>query len=276
MSNQDNILIECSPPEHELNMTEDMVGALVDYGFEFVPVKRPAPPFELPDTLFDRNYPPPGVYYECIFDDTVYFAPQFISKDGRPGDFFGTEISTRLPNISYLYEPVSGPLPRFWSRAKDEKTGRNYYFNKRSGKVQWTLPEGSGFVSKPKTHQEIEAEVRRETLESIVASADSTSTPPVPLAPSTSSPSNSQASPPGIFAIVNGHDKKPASEADQSAKKKKAKGVVYDIRTKRGLEKFKEEVSEFVKKTLYAYRRSDCKLGRITSNEDFKFLARKV
>lgn len=265
-------LIECTP-DHELTMTDEGAGALTDYGFEYVAVKQ-SPSFDMPEQLFDMTYPPPGVYYECIFDDTVYYVPQFLSYDDRPQDFYGSEMEARLPNNSFLKEVVSAPLPRFWSRARDKKSGRNYFFNKRSGKVQWALPDGSGLVEQRVSK---EAEItRKATLESIVASADSTATPPLPMPPS--SPSNSQASPPGIFAIVNGHEKnKTTDDPDQSSsKKKKARAGVYDIRTKQGLIKFKEEISEFVKKVLYPYRRKDCKVGRISSDEDFKVLARKV
>lgn len=277
-NNNSCILIECTPPENELSMTDERAGALTDYGYEYVPAKQ-SPRKDFSDVkLFDKSYPPPGVYYECIFDDTVYYVPRLLSNDDHSFEFFGSEIPTSLPNNSFLTTAVSAPLPRLWCRAKDDVTGRFYYFNKKTGKVQWTLPHGSGIPPKPISN-EFEAEiVRKATLESIVASADSTATPPLPLHPS-SSPSNSQASPPGIFAIVNGHERAKASDGSvrsSSKKKKKTKGAVYDIRTKQGLIKFKEEISDFVKKVLNPYRSKDCKVARITSDEDFKALARKV
>lgn len=41
-------------------------------------------------------------------------------------------------------------------------------------------------------------------------------------------------------------------------------------------DKFKAALSEHIKSCLNPYRRFDCKVGRILSNDDFKFLARKV
>lgn len=41
-------------------------------------------------------------------------------------------------------------------------------------------------------------------------------------------------------------------------------------------ESFKGQVSNHVIKYLSAYRKPDCKVGKITNNEDFKHLARKV
>jgi len=267
------ILIECTSTENVLCMTDDVAGAQTDYGFELVPVKKPSQLFSPPDSLFDSTYPPPGVYYECTSDHIVFFVPQFQSNNqSDPGDFIGEVHDAKLPDTSWIGFNTPAPLPKHWSR-KTDKLGRCYYLSKRSGKTQWALPDGSGVVVKTSVEDQ-EALKRKATLDSIVASADSTCTPPIPLAPSSSSPSNSQASPPGIFAIANGHDRK--EEPDQSFKNKRKPKGLYDIRTKKGLEKFKEEVSEFVKKVLYPYKRPDCKLGRITSNDDFKFLARKV
>lgn len=41
-------------------------------------------------------------------------------------------------------------------------------------------------------------------------------------------------------------------------------------------EKFKADVSSAVRRSLDKFHRPECKVGRITSNEDFKYLARKV
>lgn len=41
-------------------------------------------------------------------------------------------------------------------------------------------------------------------------------------------------------------------------------------------ELFRTKMSSYVVMCLNPYRKDDCKIGRITSNEDFKHLARKV
>ena len=45
---------------------------------------------------------------------------------------------------------------------------------------------------------------------------------------------------------------------------------------KKAKEQFMEKVSKVVVQCLNGYNKSDCRTGRIRSNDDFKFLARKV
>ena len=274
IDNQANVLIECSSHDNEL-MTDEKAVIQTDYGVEFCWFTT-RDSFQPPKHLFDPIYPPPGVYYECVFADTVYFVPRFSFSPDETMAFTATEVRAVLPDASRLAQEEQAPLPQHWRRTRDKVTGHLYYYNKRTGLVQWTLPE---FDSPIKLcHEKVE-----DKIQSVVASADSTSTPQL-LPPGSSSPSNnSLSSPPGIFAITNGHHKRQdprraaraENEPDQSGKRKSSKGVVYAT-TKKGLEKFKLEVSEFVKKVLYPYRLSDCKVGRIETNDEFKLIARKV
>jgi len=45
---------------------------------------------------------------------------------------------------------------------------------------------------------------------------------------------------------------------------------------KKARETFRSQMSQHVVQCLSAYRKPDCKVGRIISTEDFKYLARKV
>lgn len=274
VDNQANVVIECSPRENEL-MTDDKAVVEVDYGVEFNWFHEPAR-FQTPADLFDPVYPPPGVYYECVFADTVYFVPRFSFSPDEVVEFAAAEVKSVLPDASRLTVSEHAPLPRNWRRARDKVTGNLYYYNKKTGLVQWTLPE---FDSPLKPAQQ---KVEDNKIQSVVASADSTSTPQL-IPPGSSSPSNSLSSPPGIFAITNGHNKRldprrtarSETEPDQSGKRKSSKGTVYDT-TKKGLEMFKLEVSDFVKKVLNPYRLPHCRVGRIETYDEFKLIARKV
>lgn len=270
------ILIECTDSsKHELIADEKAV-TMTDYGVEYTPVnKSPLHQFNKPTCLFDTAFPPPGNYFECMIDNTSYYVTPQTSRSGDTLDFSGTLVKTGLPDSHDLVEGLPAPLPKNWRRTRDSSSNRQYFYNKKTGAVRWTIPPGSG-VSQKKTKV---VEVRSLT-ERIVASADSTSTPPI-VQPSSATPS--EASPPGIFAITNGHvrrdsavsDSHTRSEVDNAHRRNRPRGV-YNIKKKDDLEKFKIEVSELVKKILYSYQRPDCKIGRITSDEDFKFLARKV
>ena len=60
-----------------------------------------------------------------------------------------------------------------------------------------------------------------------------------------------------------------------SAKRSSGTAVVSSV-AKQAKEEFMEKVSKVVVQTLNSHLRSDCKVGRIRSADDFKFLARKV
>lgn len=268
-----NVLIELSPKDHSL-MPDEKAVIQTDYGVEYVPIGK-SKKESISKSLFDPSYPPPGVYYECVIQNSVYYVPYPFDSQKYPFDFFATTANAPWPEFNFLYEQIEGPLPRNWRRTCDQKTNRIYYYNKKSGHVSWHFPQGSGLKQKSQTSNGPIGLASK--IESIIASADSTSTPPPPLQ-NTLINTVSQ-SPPGIFAISNGIEKdskkSQQAEPDQSLPKKN-KQMVFDGRTKKGLDKFKEEITELVKKALNPYRKPDCKVGRIDTNEDFKFLARKV
>ena len=271
-----NVLIELTSKEHTLLPDEKAV-IHTDYGIEYVPMvkKRKA---SISKSLFDPSFPPPGTYYECVIENSVYYVPYSFDSQNYPLDFFATTAQASWPDFDFLHQPVQGPLARYWRRACDPKTNRFYYYNIRTGYVSWHMPDGSGMKRKLPFNSEPIGGLAHK-IESIIASADSTSTPPPSLANASSMVTTASQSPPGIFAISNGIEKdskkSQQAEPDQSMPKK-SKQMVFDGRTKKGLEKFKEEITELVKKALNPYRKPDCKVGRIDTNEDFKFLARKV
>jgi histone-lysine N-methyltransferase SETD2 len=278
VDNQSNILIDCSPQHDEL-MPDDKAAVQADYGVDFHWFKKQDQQQQQehpPGDLFDPVYPPPGIYYECVFSDTVYFVPPFAKMPGESVEFAASEVKSSLPDAKRLTVDHQTALPPHWRRTRDNVTGSMYYYHKKTGRVQWNLPD---YDCRPKPRPE---KVEENKIQSVVASADSTSTPQL-IVPGSSSPSNSLCSPPGIFAITNGHLKKSDprkvirsdNEPDQSGRRKSSKGIVYDT-TRKGLEKFKLEVSEFVKKVLNPYRQPECRIGRIETNEDFKQIARKV
>lgn len=274
-NNIHDVVIDVSPKENQL-MSDDKAVIQTDYGVELVSsLDKTSSSSSSTSKLFAPSHPPPGIYYQCVIEDSVYYAPYPFDSHNNPLDFYATTARASWPDFNFLYDDIHGPLPRNWSRARDSKSNRVYYFHKKSGIVSWLFPEGSGIRPKSNTHVN-ESCASSSKIESIIASADSTSTPP----PSNAPPHNLvNRSPPGIFAISNGIDKETKknqqAEPDQSLPKK-SKQMFFNVRSKKDRDKFKEEITELVKKTLNPYLKSDCKVGRIVSSDDFKFLARKV
>lgn len=269
-NNIHDVVIEVTPKENQL-MSDEQAVVQTDYGVEYVSSNE-RNTSSVPK-LFDPSYPPPGIYYQCVIEDSVYYAPYPFDSQMNPLDFYAFTARASWPDFNFLYNTIEGPLPRNWRRARDHKTKRVYYFHKKSGSVSWHFPEGSGVRQKVTTNPH-EPSASSCKIESVIASADSTSTPPPPATHHLVS-----RSPPGIFAISNGIDKEckknQQAEPDQSLPKK-SKQMVFNVRYKKDCDKFKEEITELVKKTLNPYRKHDCRVGRIVSGDDFKFLARKV
>lgn len=265
VDNLANVVIECTPRNlHSLGSdTEALV--CVDYGVEYVPRKKKK--VINGQDLFDSSFPAPGMYFD--FGDGVSLYTSCIEmKDGSR-----EYVSCPASNVNFDRsedEDVSGPLPRHWRRARDEASGRPFYFNKKKSESMWKIPGGTKAVD----HTNFLDREPKPKSESIVATADSTSC--VGTATATNSPATSSCmnSPLGIFykAPINGSKGDPRIKAtpDQSSHKK------FGKRKKPNLEKFKSEVSEMVKKFLYPYQKDDCRIGKIVSPGDFKHLCKKV
>ncbi|XP_075779098.1 histone-lysine N-methyltransferase SETD2 isoform X2 [Pelodiscus sinensis] len=70
-----------------------------------------------------------------------------------------------------------------------------------------------------------------------------------------------------------------ATESEPAASSKKPKTAEADTSSelaKKSKEVFRKEMSQFIVQCLNPYRKPDCKVGRITTTEDFKHLARKL
>nr|XP_020023920.1 histone-lysine N-methyltransferase SETD2-like [Castor canadensis] len=61
-----------------------------------------------------------------------------------------------------------------------------------------------------------------------------------------------------------------------SKKPKTAEADTSSELAKKSKEVFRKEMSQFIVQCLNPYRKPDCKVGRITTTEDFKHLARKL
>lgn len=283
-------LIECTGPENQLTSDEAAVIS-TDYGVEYVPANR-APTKE--------SFPSPATYF----------------------DTDGGVIKMTHPNcdIDYVAEcalhllgqPVSTPLPKYWRRATS-RSGRTYYFHKKTGETRWTLPMFDGppleepapsttsdadlADSVPQTSTPCEAAISAPTSTSHTPVAPIFSPAVQPIAPPVltnggASPLTQQQSIASNAFVT----KPPANKhAETDARKRKNEEILnthHKVRkvakpvAKRKIKsreerakmmkRFRNSVVEFIRELLNRYMRADVKVGRITSKDDFKFLCQKV
>lgn len=66
------------------------------------------------------------------------------------------------------------------------------------------------------------------------------------------------------------------NDSDKSIKSRKTEAGSTKNTSRRAREKFRSDIAGIIVHHLTPYRRDSCHIGRITNNDDFKHLARKV
>ncbi|GFT66795.1 histone-lysine N-methyltransferase SETD2 [Nephila pilipes] len=145
-------------------------------------------------------------------------------------------------------EPKPVKLPKLWRSATDSE-GNVYYYHSVTRQTQWDPPDGD----------DVEDSDDEEDSESEESESEDTPTYDEPKVP-------------------NKHSKR-------KPKKRKTTKAAADTSVSIGVrpevakkikELFRTKMSSYIVHCLNAYRKPDCKVGRIVNNEDFKYLARKL
>lgn len=235
--------------------------------------------------LFNDVFPAPGTFYETP-EGKAYFVPAPVDKNDKSTELNVFE-DVALPRLSTSFkEKPSYSLPRNWSCHADT-SGNNYYYNKVTKKSQWLPPP------QEKLLQMLIDEVEEKIKESLNNEKSNPSPKdsaidkiPEQLESSEKVQTNvvcdsndsSQQNTPALVVEADPRKRKhllqstttAAADTSTSHRRKPAvaTGKIHDA--------FRTKMSQHIVHCLNPYRKSDCKKGRILSNEDFKYLARKV
>ncbi|KAG8179351.1 hypothetical protein JTE90_007623 [Oedothorax gibbosus] len=191
-------------------------------------------------------------------------APSYpASNNTRP-----IQSSVPLQTFAPVDQPIAMPvvdkdlvpvkLPKNWRSAKDDE-GNVYYYHSKTRLTQWDPPSGDQLLEEEDDSEDDEEDSESEESES---SGDTPTYDEPKLSPKLS----------------------PKPTKKKSKKKKTTQAaadtsVNFPIRpevAKKIRELFRTKMSTYIVHCLNVYRKPDCKVGRITSNEDFKYLARKL
>ncbi|XP_055933527.1 histone-lysine N-methyltransferase SETD2-like isoform X2 [Argiope bruennichi] len=141
-------------------------------------------------------------------------------------------------------------LPKLWRSATDSE-GNVYYYHSVTRQTQWDPP----------SMDEAEDESEDEDMDSESEESESSDTPTYDEP-----------------KVSNKHVKRKPKKR-KTTKAAADTSVSITVRpevAKKIKELFRTKMSSYIVHCLNAYRKPDCKIGRITSNEDFKYLARKL
>ncbi|KAI1292232.1 Histone-lysine N-methyltransferase SETD2 [Halotydeus destructor] len=293
-----DVVIECTSDDHQL-MIDEKAAISTDYGFEYVPV-------DLRLKTQADSVAFTGIYYE--YAGQVIFAPFDSHKDSYSSD--QVEFKVCLDEPLPLPIAVSTALPRYWRRAIS-KSKQEYFYNKKTGETRWTLPE---YVIPPRSSNP-ESSKTTCPVQSTVSTADSTSVSQTEIenvVSSTSTPpkispqehnSNGSHTPEPATEINTTEVQKPAASVERDPRKRKqiSKPIVEPVisqsvksshttvrnksshkpklsekQKKKITDKFRLEMVTHIKKVLDSYRKPDCKVGKIISSEDYKYVAKKL
>ncbi|GFX81565.1 histone-lysine N-methyltransferase SETD2 [Trichonephila clavipes] len=146
-------------------------------------------------------------------------------------------------------EPKPVKLPKAWRSATDSE-GNVYYYHSVTRQTQWDPPD---------CDNEDDSEDDEEDSESEESESEDTPTYDEPK-------------------VLNKRSKRKPKKR-KTTKAAADTSVSFGVRpevAKKIKELFRTKMSSYIVHCLNVYRKPDCKVGRITSNEDFKYLARKL
>ena len=188
--------------------------------------------------MFDEIYPPEGIFYVTPKGDTY-----FTSLSGNVSQPINVKENVTEPlSLAFTKRPPED-LPYNWKC--NNLDGHVYYFNKRRHIKQWYPPQDGQIDTFDGNQQMDMSDVHNEIIQS-----------------NSNSPIRNRK-----FALDKDKDLDSWHEGHSIDLKRKTKKIQ---------EQFRNKVSPFIVKCLNPFLRNDCTSGRITNNDDFKYLARKV
>eukprot|EP00039_Didymoeca_costata_P009390 m.124135 g.124135 ORF g.124135 m.124135 type:complete len:695 (-) comp14467_c0_seq5:1372-3456(-) len=163
------------------------------------------------------------------------------SKRSRRESFSDTRTPRRIqPDV----QPEAFALPDGWVRLYDDSQHKFYFANSKLNVSQWEIPRPDS-PEKDEKRESVEAKNEKLNLQD----------------------KPNRLSIAGTANTIAAVKVKPVEIAETLPAEPENTSTV---------KKFREEISRTVVKVLGRYRKKTCKIGRITKDEDFKYLARKI
>ncbi|XP_043921962.1 histone-lysine N-methyltransferase SETD2 [Protopterus annectens] len=159
-----------------------------------------------------------------------------------------TNSATDLPPPSPP-QPKTIVLPLNWKTAKDPE-GKIYYYHMITRQTQWDPPSWDEATEESGMDHEAEMDLGTPTYDEMPTKE--------------------------ITVTSDGNMEGTPNAAQTPVKAKTAEADTSSELAKRSKELFRKEMSQFIVHCLNPYRKPDCKVGRITTTEEFKHLARKL
>ncbi|XP_038246499.1 histone-lysine N-methyltransferase SETD2 isoform X2 [Dermochelys coriacea] len=170
-------------------------------------------------------------------------------------------------------KPKTIVLPPNWKTARDPE-GKIYYYHVITRQTQWDPPTWDSPGDDASLEHEAEMDLGTPTYDEN------------PMKDPLMSQDGSIEGTPNAYKCGQARvgeqlalEPRVAMESEPAASSKKPKTAEADTSSelaKKSKEVFRKEMSQFIVQCLNPYRKPDCKVGRITTTEDFKHLARKL
>ncbi|KAJ6216886.1 hypothetical protein RDWZM_008043 [Blomia tropicalis] len=190
--------------------------------------------------MFDEIYPPPGIFYITKEGQTYFIS---LPNELSPTINIKENVTEPLP-LSFTRKRPANDLPYNWDCS--QLKGHTYYFNKNKHIKQWHPP--------PENQTFTYDDDQRIDLLDIGHELNYTS--------NSNSPHRIKKR-----DTERGFDSDLLNGETFGSKRKNLRKIQ---------ERFRNDVSQFVVKCLNPFMRPDCRKGRISNSEDFKYLARKL